>query len=346
MEEGSPVTVTVNASDPNEDPLTYRFDFDGNGTYEISNNTGEAEHTYGDNGSYEVKIQITDGKDGVTDGSTIVEVANVNPSVGEITAPVSPIEVGNVVDISLTFTDPGFDTETFTYDVDWGDGTLEVDLDPVEVVNGSKGILTHGTINDSHIYSTPGVYTITVTVNDDDSGSDQSIFQYVVIFDPNGAFVTGGGWITSPEGAYKPDPSLTGKAIFAFIANYQPGTTDPNGQAEFRFQTGDLVFFSESYDWLVVAGPKAMFKGAGTINGEGEYGFLISAIDAGLTPALIVTCFASRSGKRATTASLSTITTLKMTKRTPIQPQQWKLGRSSFTTAAVTFMPLECLQVQ
>jgi hypothetical protein len=30
---------------------------------------------------------------------------------------------------------------------------------------------------------------------------------------------------------------------------------------------------------MVVAGPKAMFKGSGEINGEGDYGFLLSAID-------------------------------------------------------------------
>ena len=34
-----------------------------------------------------------------------------------------------------------------------------------------------------------------------------------------------------------------------------------------------------SYDWLVVAGSKAQFKGTGTINGAGNYGFLLIAID-------------------------------------------------------------------
>ena len=44
----------------------------------------------------------------------------------------------------------------------------------------------------------------------------------------------------------------------------------------------DLNFHSESYQWLVIAGAKAMYKGTGTINGEGEYGFLLSAIDGEL----------------------------------------------------------------
>ncbi len=33
---------------------------------------------------------------------------------------------------------------------------------------------------------------------------------------------------------------------------------------------------------LVVAGPKAQFKGTGTINGTGNYGFLLFAIDGAL----------------------------------------------------------------
>jgi hypothetical protein len=40
-----------------------------------------------------------------------------------------------------------------------------------------------------------------------------------------------------------------------------------------------LNFKSTSYDWLVIAGSKAKYKGTGTINGTGDYGFMISAID-------------------------------------------------------------------
>jgi hypothetical protein len=58
----------------------------------------------------------------------------------------------------------------------------------------------------------------------------------------------------------------------------------PTGNTEFQFKAGDLNFHSDSYDWLVVAGPKAMFKGSGTINGAGNYGFMLSAVDAAETP--------------------------------------------------------------
>jgi hypothetical protein len=40
-----------------------------------------------------------------------------------------------------------------------------------------------------------------------------------------------------------------------------------------------------------VAGAKAMYKGVGTINGEGNYGFMLMAIDEGLTPSTDVDLF-------------------------------------------------------
>lgn len=54
----------------------------------------------------------------------------------------------------------------------------------------------------------------------------------------------------------------------------------PTGQTEFQFRVANLNFHSESYEWLVVAGAKAKYKGVGTINGQGAYKFMLSAIDA------------------------------------------------------------------
>ena len=51
------------------------------------------------------------------------------------------------------------------------------------------------------------------------------------------------------------------------------------GSTEFQFQAGDVNFHSSSYDWLVIAGAKGIYKGSGTINGESGYKFMISAID-------------------------------------------------------------------
>ena len=44
----------------------------------------------------------------------------------------------------------------------------------------------------------------------------------------------------------------------------------------------DLDLKSTSYDWLVITGAKAQYKGTGTITGSGHYGFLLTAIDGTL----------------------------------------------------------------
>jgi hypothetical protein len=100
-----------------------------------------------------------------------------------------------------------------------------------------------------------------------------------VVFDPDGGFVTGGGWINSPWGAFPAAPELTGKATFGFNAKYKKGQQVPSGETQFQFRVAGLNFHSTEYEWLVVAGPQAKYKGTGSINGSGAYGFMLTAID-------------------------------------------------------------------
>jgi hypothetical protein len=105
----------------------------------------------------------------------------------------------------------------------------------------------------------------------------------LVVFDPEGGFVTGGGWIQSSPGFCSLDAACAaadGRANFGFVSKYKKGANVPTGQTEFRFSAGGLNFHSEDYQWLVVSGPIAQFKGSGTINGAGDYGFLLTAKDS------------------------------------------------------------------
>jgi len=109
---------------------------------------------------------------------------------------------------------------------------------------------------------------------------------FLAVYDPTAGFVTGGGWINSPQGAYTYDVSLQGKATFGFVSKYLKGATVPTGNTEFQFHAASLNFSSTSYDWLVVQGngaSKATYKGYGSVNGVAGYGFLLSAIDGGST---------------------------------------------------------------
>jgi hypothetical protein len=203
-------------------------------------------------------------------------------TIGDITAPIIPIEVNSEITADANFTNPN-DQATHTATWDWGDNSQSSGT--VIEANGS------GSVSGDHVYSAAGVYTITLTVTDSCRNSSQSLFHYVVVYDPSAGFVTGGGWIDSPQGVYTADPSLAGKATFGFVSRYQKGKTTPTGQTEFQFKVADLNFHSDNYDWLIVAGAKAMYKGTGTINGVGNYGFLLSAIDEKLTPSTDVDLF-------------------------------------------------------
>lgn len=273
VDEGSAIGLSLTgASDPSSADtaagFTYAFDC-GSGFGSFGSSNGASCST-SDNGSRTVRGRIRDKDGGVSEYQAVIQVENVAPSVGSITAPTDPLQVGTTVNASVPFSDPGTaDAHTAVWD--WGDGQTS----PGTVTEGGGA----GSASASHIYTTPGVYTIEVTVTDDEGAWAASAFQFVVIYDPAGGFVTGGGWIDSPLGAYAADPSLMGKATFGFVSKYFKGATTPSGNTEFQFKAGSLNFKSTSYDWLVIAGGKAKFKGSGEINGVGGYRFLLSAID-------------------------------------------------------------------
>jgi M6 family metalloprotease-like protein len=260
--EGTAITFDASGStDPNDNDLEYRWKF--NGAWSPWSSSPLITHTWYDDYSGDVTVEVTDGPNTDTDSITVT-VNNVAPTVNPITAPLEPVKVGVPVNFIGTFSDPGTE-DTHTIEWDFGDDTG-----------------TSGTLTPVHPYEDPGVYKITLTVKDDNGGVGSNEFRYVVVYDPEGGFVTGGGWIDSPEGAYHPDPTLTGKASFGFVSKYKKGASTPTGKTEFQFHAADLNFHSNEYEWLAIAGRRAMYKGTGTINDDGEYKFLLTAIDGDL----------------------------------------------------------------
>lgn len=222
-----------------------------------------------------VTITAKDAAGATASTSFAVNVVNIAPSV-TITGPASGslYPVGTPVTFNGSFTDPGvLDTHTaqWTFDAIGLAGTL------VEATG-------NGTVNNTYTFNVPGVYQIKLTVTDKDSGVGTATQvngadAFIVVYDANGGFVTGGGWINSLPGSYVPELTMTGRASFGFVSKYQKGATVPSGETEFQFKAGNLNFHSTSYQWLVIAGARAQYKGYGTINGVGNYGFLITAVD-------------------------------------------------------------------
>jgi hypothetical protein len=190
-----------------------------------------------------------------------------------ITAPASGaiFAVGTPVSFTGAFADNAGDTHTAQWSFD--------NLTQAGTVNEMTGM-----VSATHVFAAAGVYQVKLTVTDQLGASGMAntvggLPAMVVIYDANGGFVTGGGWINSPAGAYVANPALTGKANFGFVSKYAHGANVPTGQTEFQFKAANLDFHSTSYDWLVVGGARAQYKGSGTINGSGNYAFMLTAID-------------------------------------------------------------------
>jgi hypothetical protein len=196
------------------------------------------------------------------------------PVITSVTGPVGPLQAPAMATITVTFTDAATDTHTCAFS--WDDGGPNSTGTVTEPAAGNGFV---GSCQATHAFPVAGVYTIGVTVADVHGGLATSVFQFVVVYDANAGFVTGGGWIMSPAGALVASPTVTGKANFGFVSKYEKGKTIPTGNTEFQFQEGNFNFHSTVYEWLVISGAKAQYRGSGTVNGGGDYGFLLTGTD-------------------------------------------------------------------
>jgi PKD repeat protein len=271
LDEGDLLAHTATYADPGVlDTHTASVDF-GDGTVSPATAVGgvvSLEHTYVDEGTYRVRIEVTDDDGGVGTASFPVTVRNVAPMVDPVVAPLAPVLVRTAITADAAYTDPGADAHTLTWA--WGDGSSTVE---------ARGVDADGPVMATHVYAAAGLYTVTLTVDDGDGGITVQSFQYVVVYDPAGGFTAGGGTIESPAGALRTDPSATGRAVFGFVAKYKKGQSVPDGNTSFRFNAGDFALSSTSYDWLVVSGTRAQYKGRATVNGVPGYGFMLSVVD-------------------------------------------------------------------
>jgi protocatechuate 3,4-dioxygenase beta subunit/sugar lactone lactonase YvrE len=178
--EGSPVELTGSFTDPGSfESHTVEIVW-GDGTVEQITlapgvKTFAASHTYADDDPtgtasdpYSVQVRVIDSDDGSVTGEKVIRVENVAPQVDAISGPGAAVR-GQTVAIGSAFTDPGsLDTQEASWD--FGDGTVI-----------PWGATAPGALATSHVYTASGVYTVTLTVRDDDGGISSQTFQVEVV---------------------------------------------------------------------------------------------------------------------------------------------------------------------
>lgn len=158
VDEGSPVTITVTATDPAgvNDPLTVSADCDDSGDFETVGGASTVQCTFADDGTYSVPVQVDDGDGGSATSTIGVTVDNADPVISSVTND-GPIDEPGSVTVTVTATDPAGVNDTLMYEFDCdNDSTYE--LGP-QVSNSAVC-----SFDDS------GSFTVPVRVTDEDGG--------------------------------------------------------------------------------------------------------------------------------------------------------------------------------
>jgi hypothetical protein len=164
--EGDIVTVAATFTDVGSaDTHTATIDWDDGdpepGNLNQPGGTVSGTHTYDDNGSFTINVEVCDDEGLCSDNEIVLTVNNALPVV--FAGGDKNLQEGEEIDLGATFSDAG-EADTHGASIDWGDhpspdipeiATVDQDLD---------------TVSGSHVYAQDGTYTVTVTVCDDDFG--------------------------------------------------------------------------------------------------------------------------------------------------------------------------------
>ena len=180
--EGADVPLDASASTENGDgPFSYAWDLDNDGDYDDATGQKPTGVAFGQDGTYPVKLKVTNANGFSNTASVSVTITNVVPTVTTLTAN-NPSE-NSLVTANVVVTDPGWlDTPTAT--IDWGDGAGPSSLSGT--VENARPDATL-TASPTHTYGDNGTFTVTVCPSDEAAGPCRSISVLVGNVNPTAA---------------------------------------------------------------------------------------------------------------------------------------------------------------
>jgi len=211
------------------------------------------------------------GQPGVETPAVVAPPAQ--PPVVTITGPAgeSSFLVGSTVQFTGSFTDNAGDVHA----AQWRFASIT-----------TAGVVTEssGSVTGSWTFDVPGIYFVSLTVTDEVGHADTATTvngkdAMIVVFDRGDGFVDGHGRFDSPAGALVANPLAAGRMDFDFDARYRQQDMVPSGGMLFKFNAGSFEFEGTTYDWFDCDTARALLRGRGTINGAGDFAFLLSGVD-------------------------------------------------------------------
>lgn len=223
IDEGDSITLDASgSSDPNGDTLTYFWDIDNDGVFgDVMGATPSLSWAQlvafgiGDDGSYPIAVQVSDGNGGTDIASTTVTVNNVAPQLDDIAITPS-INENDFAVLTGNITDPGT-LDTFTLNINWGDPLSPNNTETIDLASPPAHVtwdpvtrqfsVTHQYLDDNPSVTPFDVYFVTASVTDDDGGmSGLAGASATTQMITNGGFETGDftGWnvINSGSGGW------------------------------------------------------------------------------------------------------------------------------------------------
>ncbi|MCA1733775.1 MAG: hypothetical protein LC732_09250, partial [Acidobacteria bacterium] len=204
--------------------------------------------------------------------SPFVVARVTTPTVTEVAAPAEAVRVGTPLAFTATFTDP--DTASgHAATWEWGDGTTSAGT---IVFDAARGVFT---VTGSHAYAGAGLYTVRLVVSDG-SGEANGAAGPVIVYDPDGGWITGAATLASPAGALRGNASPASARV-SLTAKYDKQSGALKGNVEIHVGGSALRLRAEALEWLVVDGAAAVLQGRCSLEGSTECSFRITAIDGG-----------------------------------------------------------------